>query len=158
MSMRCILTVLALTGIAFPLPLPAGDCPVNLTELGHWDQDTGDYGDVWGDGNIAYVAQYGDNGVHIIDISNPNNPQELVEWVVQSPNTFASAQDVKVHDGLLFIALESDPNDGAEVVDVSQPGACDVDRSAADEPVSQPVLRQRVPVHGEQLDGAREHH
>jgi hypothetical protein len=98
-----------------------GECMGDLEFVSQWDGDSGGYGDVWGEGDIAYVAQFGDNNVHFIDISNPQNPDRFLEWTVASPNTFASAQDVKVGDGLLFISLEGDSNDSVEVVDVRDP-------------------------------------
>lgn len=81
--------------------------PFGVTLVGTWDGWSGsEYADVWGDGDYAYVAHFGDEGVHILDISDPTNPTEVAHVRALSPNTSASAQDVKVGDGLLFIALE----------------------------------------------------
>lgn len=94
-----------------------------LSQIGHWDLDfDSEYADVWGDGDVAYVAQFGDAGVHFIDISNPASPVSITEWRVPSPNASCSAQDVKVANGLLFISLESNPGpDSVEIVDVRDP-------------------------------------
>ena len=99
----------------------AQDCPIELELAGQADIDDGSYADVWADGDIAFVGQFHDNKVHFFDISNPAQPDRYLEWVVQAPNSFASAQDVKSADGLLFIALEGDGNDGVEIVDIRDP-------------------------------------
>lgn len=99
----------------------AGDCPVELVLTADADVDSGSYGDVWAEGDIAFVGQFGDNKVHFFDISNPSQPNRYLEWEVDSPNNFASAQDVKSGDGLLFIALEGDGNDGVEILDIRDP-------------------------------------
>lgn len=79
------------------------------------------FSDVYGDGNYAYIGHFGDAGVDIIDISNPANPTWVAEVRSDAPNCFASQQDLKVHEGMLFIALESDGNDGVLIVDVRDP-------------------------------------
>ena len=96
------------------------DCPVELGLMGQWNEASSAYADVWGDGDIAYVGQFGpiNAGVHFFDVSDPTNPVRFLEWQVPAPNQFASPQDIKVGDGLLFIALDADPNDGVEIVDV----------------------------------------
>ncbi|MEE8524287.1 MAG: hypothetical protein V3T72_10175, partial [Thermoanaerobaculia bacterium] len=78
------------------------------------------YGDVWGDGDFAYVGRFGDASVHIVDISDPANPV-AIEYVLPPSHASASAQDVKVANGLLFIALESTTNAGVHIVDVRDP-------------------------------------
>ncbi len=105
------LYILALSG-------PAGS--ETVTQVGNWDLDPGTYADVWGDGTVAYVGEFGDNKVHFIDVSNPASPFEITEWVVGAPNGGSSAQDVKVANGLLFISLEGGV-DGVEIVDVRDP-------------------------------------
>ncbi len=99
----------------------AGDCPIELVLTGQGDVDSGSYADVWADGDIAFVGQFGDNKVHFFDISDPREPDRFLEWVVEPPNNFASAQDVKSANGLLFIALEGDGNDAVEIVDIRDP-------------------------------------
>ena len=93
----------------------------NMELVSRYDGFNGEYADVWGEGNFAYVGHYGDGGVHIIDLSNPANPVVADHYRLQSPNQFASAQDLKVHNGLLFVALEADPNDSAVIIDVRDP-------------------------------------
>ena len=112
---------LVLIGLVADRASAGGVCGLALSERAHWDQDPGQYADVWADGNVAFLGQFFDNKVHFFDISNPDNPTRFLEWVVGAPNQSASAQDVKSGDGLLFIALDSDSNDGVEIVDIRDP-------------------------------------
>lgn len=107
--------------------IPSGG-PVTAYTHGHWDLDVGTFtqsgafADLAADGDIVYLAQILDNKVHFIDISNPEAPTRFLEWVVPGPNGGASAEDVKVADGLLFVSLFGDlGNDGVEIVDVRDP-------------------------------------
>lgn len=106
---------------SFAVSARSQDPPINTVLVGAWDNYAGAYADVWGDGDFAYVGHYGDAGVHIIDISNPSVPTLAAHYRVASPNNSASAQDVKVHDGLMFVGLESGSPDQAEIVDVRDP-------------------------------------
>ena len=107
--------------------------PVNTEVVGQWDGFEGSYADVWGDGDYAYLGHFGDSAVHIVDISDPANPGPGVEYVLPPPNTSASAQDVKVADGLLFIGLGGNSEAGVHIVDVRDPsnpvGLVDIDIS-----------------------------
>ena len=94
--------------------------PVNTELAGQWDGYGGLYGDVWGDGDYAYVAHYLHRGVHIVDISDPTQPTPVTEILLPGDNGSASAQDVKVADGLLFIGIESG-SDSVFIVDVRDP-------------------------------------
>ncbi len=117
--------VVAWTAPSMSVAQEAG-CAVDMQEVGRWDMATVAYADVWAEGDTAFVGQWGGfggfaNGVHFFDISNPAAPDRFLEWIVGPPNQFASAQDVKTGDGMLFISLESDPNDGVEIVDIRDP-------------------------------------
>ncbi len=107
---------------------PAG-AAVSSAPVGHWDVDAGTYtengsfADVWVDGDIVYQGQVLDNKVHFFDISDPFDPQRFLEWSVPAPNMGASTEDVKVANGLLFIALHLDGFDGVEIVDVRDPAS-----------------------------------
>jgi hypothetical protein len=94
--------------------------------IGRWDGYTGGYADVWGDGDYAYIPNYGlgDGNlgrVHVIDISDPGNPVLDETLFIAPPNNNASPQDVKVGDGLLFVALEGDGDDSVAIYDVRNP-------------------------------------
>ncbi len=102
------------------------DPPVNATLVGQWNEYVGAYSDIWGDGNFAYISNWplSDGNaaqVHVLDISDPANPVLDETLFLPPPNNFASPQDIKVGDGLLFIGLEADPNDGVAIYDVRDP-------------------------------------
>ena len=90
-----------------------------VTLIGEWDGFGGSYGDVWGDGNFAYMGHFNHDAVNIIDISDPGN-LIAIEYPLSPPNTGASAQDVKVADGLMFIGFEGG-SQSVEIVDVRDP-------------------------------------
>ena len=56
------------------VPVPAR--AQNVTLVSQLDPLPGNnrYGDVWGEGNYAYVGSFSGSGVAIIDISDPNAP------------------------------------------------------------------------------------
>ncbi len=102
--------------------------PVNASLVGSWNGYAGEYGDVWGDGDHAYVGSFtlidGLPGrVHIVDISDPTTPTLANTYFLPSPNEFRSPQDVKVANGLLFIGLESGGTDVVLIVDVRNPAS-----------------------------------
>ena len=108
---------LVLLGFAFTLPLAAQEAPFNIGLVGTYDQ-ANNYADIWGDGDFAYLARFGVNEINIIDISNPASPQLAATYDTGVGG--ASAQDVKVHNGLMFVSLEG-VNPGAQIVDVRDP-------------------------------------
>lgn len=84
------------------------------------------YGDVWGEGNYAYLATFNTpepnttrgSGVLIIDISDPDNPQLAGHYL---PATGARFQDVVVINGIGYFSSEN--NGGVHIVDVRNPSA-----------------------------------
>ncbi len=109
------LALAAATGAAF-----AQEAPFNVTEVGNFDQPGQLYADVWGDGHFAYLAHFGQRVVDIVDITDPQNPVLAATYDTGVPA--ASAQDVKVHDGLMFVGLEG-VSPGCQIVDVRDPFA-----------------------------------
>ena len=63
-----------------------GPPPGQVTQLGQWDGFGGSYGDVWGDGNFAYIGHFGGSAVNIVDISNPASPVAIT-YPLPPPNT-----------------------------------------------------------------------
>ena len=110
---------LALVSLALVTPLVtnAQEAPFNATLVGRFDQ-AANYADVWGEGDFAYLARFGVNEINIVDISDPTAPTLAATY--DSAVGGASAQDVKVHNGLMFVGLER-VNPGAQIVDVRDP-------------------------------------
>jgi choice-of-anchor B domain-containing protein len=91
----------------------------NITLVGQVDPILGvdKYGDIWGEGDYAYLAPYAGRKVSIIDVSDPANPV-LVSFY--EPATGKGVfHDVKVHNGIGYFA--DDGGDGMHIVDVSDP-------------------------------------
>ena len=110
--------------------LPAGavaqQVTINMSLVGQWDEYNGSYGDVWAEGDYAYLPNFGSdpNGgrVHIIDISDPTTPTLASTFLVPFPNAFASPQDVKVANGLLFVSSSGGGgSDSVVIADVRDP-------------------------------------
>ncbi|HKE05886.1 MAG TPA: hypothetical protein VKE91_17685 [Blastocatellia bacterium] len=91
---------------------------VTLKLLGRLDPFDGDnrYGDVWGEGNYAYLASYNGTGVMIIDISDPTNPKMAGYY---NPAEGGRFQDVVVINGIGYFGSES--RGGLHIVDVRNP-------------------------------------
>ena len=85
---RPVATALALTIGAASHGFGPG--PATVVERGQWDGFGGSYGDVWGDGNFAYIGHFGSSAVDIIDISDPDNPVLEITYTLPPPNTSAS--------------------------------------------------------------------
>ena len=106
----CIALAVALS------PVPAGAQTVTL--VSQFDPLAGNdrYGDVWGEGNYAYVGSFFGLGVAIIDISDPAAPFLATTYGSASGGRF---KDVKVHGGIGYFA--SDNGGGLHIVDLSDP-------------------------------------
>ncbi len=98
----------------------AQEPPFNASEVSNFDQAGQNYADVWGDGNFAYIAHFGARVVDIIDITDPQNPTLAATY--DTNVAVASAQDVKVASGLMFVGLEG-ASPGCQIVDVRDPYA-----------------------------------
>ncbi len=98
--------------------------PVNVHVVANWDEHPSDYtaADVWADDRgFAYICNRFGPTIDIMDISDPAHPTHVTTYEVGPPNQFTNAKDVKVGDGLMFIGLDDDGNDGVEIVDVRDP-------------------------------------
>ena len=97
-------------------------CELTRVELrGNWDGFSGQYADVWGYEDHAYIGRFYDSAVDIISVVDPSDPQHVAEYALPAPNQNADARDIKVADGMLFIGLEADGNGSVHVVDVRDP-------------------------------------
>jgi uncharacterized protein (TIGR03437 family) len=91
---------------------------VTLKLLGQLDPFEGEnrYGDVWGEGNYAYLASFNGTGVMIIDISDPAKPKLAGHY---NPTDGGRFQDVVVINGIGYFGSES--RGGVHIVDVRDP-------------------------------------
>jgi choice-of-anchor B domain-containing protein len=104
----------ALLWIALALsPIRAGAQTVTL--VSQLDPHSGRYGDVWGEGDYAYLGSAA-SGVAIIDLSDPNAPFLETTYLPEGGERF---NDVKVHGGIGYFA--SDNGGGLHIVDLSDP-------------------------------------
>jgi hypothetical protein len=86
------------------------------------------YGDIWGDGNYAYIGSSVDETVGIIDISDPAAPKLAGSY---SGGFGGSFQDIQVKNGIgYFASFSPERGSGVHLVDVSNP--------------AQPVLLKRL--------------
>ena len=112
-------SLLAALALLLPQTAVAQDPAFNSVEISNWDEPGQDFADIWGDGSFAYIAHNGQRVVTIIDITDPANPVFASRYDAVS---ISSAQDVKVHDGLMFVGLEQS-SAGVHIVDVRDPYA-----------------------------------
>jgi len=105
----------ALAGFVLTITVRA---QVTLRLLGQLDPFEGEfrYGDVWGEGNYAYLGSNLGNGVMIIDISDPANPKLAGHY---NPAENGRIQDVVVINGIGYFGAES--RGGLHIVDVRNP-------------------------------------
>lgn len=101
----------------------AQDPPLRASLVGQFAEAGSLYADVWADGQFAYLGHSRQEQVDIVNLSDPANPTLAATIILPSPNDTASPQDVKVGDGLLFVALEYGGADGVAIYDVRDPYA-----------------------------------
>ena len=68
---------------------------------------------VWIEGDLVYAVHNGTSDIHIIDISDPSNPDEVGRWGIESNNK--SLHDVIVQDGYAHLSYW---DDGVVTLDV----------------------------------------
>lgn len=98
----------------------AQDLTTNITLVGQLDPVGGadQYGDIWAEGDYAYLGSFAARGVRIIDISTPTSPLLVAHYDPASGGRF---KDVKVSNGVGYFA--SDNGGGLHIVDVSNPAS-----------------------------------
>ena len=111
----CLIACCALLSILFVTTVQA---QATLRLAGRLDPFDGEnrYGDVWGEGQYAYLASYNGDGVMIIDISDTANPRLAGYY---NPPVGGRFQDVVVIDGIGYFGSES--RGGLHIVDVRNP-------------------------------------
>jgi hypothetical protein len=102
----------------------ATDITFNISLVGESDPIPGSsslyYGDVWGDGNYAYVgADVNGGGIAIFDISNPASPQFLTEYEGDQ------MEDVEVHNGIGYFSSDVSVTSGTgvDIVNLTNPAS-----------------------------------
>jgi hypothetical protein len=68
---------------------------------------------VWIEGDIVYAVNDGTRALHIIDISDPRNPEQVGRWQIENEDRYL--HDVTVRDGLAYLSYW---NDGLVILDV----------------------------------------
>lgn len=90
--------------------------PANPTILSEYTETlTGGVHNVWivGEHDLVYAVHNGTRAVHVIDISEPENPVEVGRWGID--NEQRSLHDIIVQDGYAYVSYW---DDGAVVLDV----------------------------------------
>ena len=77
------------------------------------DTVTGGVHNVWIEGDLVYACHNGTNEMHIIDISDPENPAEVGRWGLDKRSK--TLHDVIVQDGYAYLSYW---DDGAVTLDV----------------------------------------
>jgi ELWxxDGT repeat protein len=97
--------------------LEARVVPAGLNLVANWNGAPGLYSDVWGAGHFAYIGHLDEQGVDIVDISNPASP--VLASVFMGTGDHA-IRKIEVQNGIAFFASNR-PNGGVYVVDVHDP-------------------------------------
>jgi len=116
-----LVLTLASSCLIFSEGAAAQDPPINVSLRSQWDGFAGSYADIWAEGNFVYIGRFGSAGVEIINITNPDSVFSVGPYLLPAADAGASAQDVKVANGLLFVALEGTNNAGIHIADVRDP-------------------------------------
>lgn len=87
--------------------------PVVLSEF--TDSLTGGVHNTWIHDNLVYAINDGTFAVHIIDISNPAEPQHVSRWELRPGDRNKYLHDIWVEDGLAYVSYW---DDGVVILDV----------------------------------------
>jgi hypothetical protein len=89
--------------------------PASPTVLSdYWETLTGGVHNTFIDGNLVYAVHNGTADIHIIDITNPQDPVQIGRWGVPA-HPAKYLHDVWVEDGLAYLSYF---NDGLIIIDV----------------------------------------
>jgi hypothetical protein len=88
--------------------------PAHPTRITHFtDGLTGGVHNVWIEGDLVYAVHYGTADLHIVDISDPENPRRVGRWGLDKQNKWL--HDVNIEDGLAYLSYW---DDGVVILDV----------------------------------------
>lgn len=96
---------------------------INARLIGKWDGWTGEYADVWAEGNYAYLGHWHDANVDIVDISDPNNPTFVARYDLPTQFAAASAESLRIISGVAYIGMEGISNGTVHVADFRNPAS-----------------------------------
>ncbi len=107
-----------------PLPVAAVSDGIEVEVVSHWDEHPEDYqaADLWADDRgYAYVGNRLGATVDIMNVQNPAAPFLEAVYQVPPPDKDSVAKDIKVFDGIMYVALDEGGFAGAQIVDVRDP-------------------------------------
>lgn len=88
--------------------------PAHPKILTHFTEDlTAGVHNTWIEGDIVYAVHNGTRAIHIIDISDPENPKNVGRWQIENEDRYL--HDVTVKDGLAYLSYW---DDGLVILDV----------------------------------------
>ena len=79
----------------------------------HTKDLTGGVHNVFFHGNVLYAVHNGSKEVHVLDVSDPGDPEEVGRWGIESPGKYL--HDIWVVDGMAYVSYW---HDGVYVLDV----------------------------------------
>lgn len=90
--------------------------PAHPTILSKFDTNlTGGVHNTWINGDVVYAVHNGTNAMHIVDISDPANPEHVGRWEIRPGSEDKNLHDVWAEDGLAYLSYW---DDGLVILDV----------------------------------------
>ena len=90
--------------------------PAHPTILSEFDTNlTGGVHNTWINGDVVYAVHDGTNAMHIVDISDPVNPEHVGRWEVRPGDEDKNLHDIWAEDGLAYLSYW---DDGLVILDV----------------------------------------
>jgi hypothetical protein len=121
--MICKILTVAIVASFFVVPMTAIAASFNPTHVGAITDDGTTELDgamsIYVSGNYAYVASAVDDGVEILDISNPANPTHVGAITDDGVTELDGARGIYVSGNYAYVASAVD--DGVEILDISNP-------------------------------------
>jgi hypothetical protein len=88
--------------------------PAHPRKITHFTENlTGGIHNAWIEGDLVYAVNYGTRDIHIVDVSNPEEPKNVGRWGLPKEDKFI--HDVNVLDGLAYLSYW---DDGVVILDV----------------------------------------
>ncbi|MEN8145576.1 MAG: hypothetical protein ABFS14_11560, partial [Gemmatimonadota bacterium] len=88
--------------------------PAHPRKITHFTESlTGGIHNAWIEGDLVYAVNYGTRDIHVVDVSNPEEPKNVGRWGLPKEDKFV--HDVNVLDGLAYLSYW---DDGVVILDV----------------------------------------